>query len=497
MQKNLESALVYAGLDWPVIPCGMMSKRPLTQHGFKDGSTDETVIREWWKEWPDANVAISIPEWMAVVDIDAPDHFNSIPYLPETVQSATPRKGTGSHYFYRLPEGLVLPRKIRPLYGIDVLAHGGLVVLPYSVHPNGGVYKWVKPPTKHLIKMLPDWIIKVIQSDNQDQVKERIDPDVILAGVEEGHRQEALYKYACSMRSRKFTWSEALAQLERAAANALPPFTEQTAEYILSRVWKRFPEGGVREIDIAKTEEKRARNIWTAADLLNSSLEEPEWIIEKILPQGFCLFSGDPKTGKSIQALNAAIDVVTGGKVFGRFSTLQSPVLYLDLEMSPTTGKERLKQVLNNRDLDISNLHLAYTWDPMDQGGLEALAQFIDFHQVRLIVIDPLGRVWNTKEQGNTAYHKDRAMIDPLAQLARDYKISIIGVHHKSKTEYNSLMRQTSGSMGMTAASDTVWGFDRADGEDIAYLSVSGKMVKEEKNIELIMENGNRFRWIV
>jgi hypothetical protein len=496
MQKNLESALVYAGMDWPVIPCGMMSKRPLTEHGFKDGTTDEAIIQEWWKEWPDANVAVSIPEWMAVVDIDAPEAFDSIPYLPETVTSITPRSGSGHHHFYRLPEGLVIPRKIRPLYGIDILAHGGLVVLPYSVHPNGGVYKWLRAPTKNQIKMLPEWIIKVIQSSEENYESQKINPEIILAGVEEGHRQEALFKYACSMRARKFSWGEALAQLETAARNAIPPFSEQSADYILGRVWARFPEGGVREFDLATVERKRARNVWRASDLLGSSLEEPEWVVEKILPQGFCLFSGDPKTGKSIQALNLAVDVVSNGRVWNRYHVLESPVLYLDLEMSPTTGKARLNQVLSGRELNLDNLHIAYSWDPMDVGGLEALSQFIDFHQVRLVVIDPLGVVWNTKESGGTAYHKDRAMIDPLAQLARDYKISIIGVHHKPKTQYDSLMRQTSGSMGLTAASDTVWGFDRKDGEDVAYLNVGGKMVKEERDIELLPLFGNKFRWV-
>jgi prophage regulatory protein len=43
----LVAALEYAGWGLPVFPCGD-NKAPLTEHGFKDATTDPKQIREWW-----------------------------------------------------------------------------------------------------------------------------------------------------------------------------------------------------------------------------------------------------------------------------------------------------------------------------------------------------------------------------------------------------------------------------------------------------------------
>lgn len=65
----LGQALVYAATGWRVFPtrpnanpCPQAAdcpcKRPLTEHGFQDATTDPAVIRQQWRSWPAANVAI-------------------------------------------------------------------------------------------------------------------------------------------------------------------------------------------------------------------------------------------------------------------------------------------------------------------------------------------------------------------------------------------------------------------------------------------------------
>jgi hypothetical protein len=75
-QKNqpLRSALDYAKRGWKVMPlhgitegrctcdkkdCDRQGKHPRTQHGLKDATLDENVIRSWWATWPMANVGIA------------------------------------------------------------------------------------------------------------------------------------------------------------------------------------------------------------------------------------------------------------------------------------------------------------------------------------------------------------------------------------------------------------------------------------------------------
>lgn len=70
---NLAAAAEHLGATGvPVLPCIPGGKRPLTVHGFKDASAAPSVVGDWWRRWPDAN--IGVPTGAAggidVVDVD-------------------------------------------------------------------------------------------------------------------------------------------------------------------------------------------------------------------------------------------------------------------------------------------------------------------------------------------------------------------------------------------------------------------------------------------
>ena len=54
----VDAALSYAAKNLPVFPCNASNKRPLTEHGFEDASTDPETIRRWWARWPDAMIGM-------------------------------------------------------------------------------------------------------------------------------------------------------------------------------------------------------------------------------------------------------------------------------------------------------------------------------------------------------------------------------------------------------------------------------------------------------
>jgi Bifunctional DNA primase/polymerase, N-terminal len=56
---TLRQALAYARRGWPVFPCLPGQKIPATQHGYKDASTDEQQITEWFGRRQRWNLAIA------------------------------------------------------------------------------------------------------------------------------------------------------------------------------------------------------------------------------------------------------------------------------------------------------------------------------------------------------------------------------------------------------------------------------------------------------
>jgi hypothetical protein len=151
-------------MGWNIIPLSPCQKTPATSHGVKDTTTDESKIREWWSLWPDANIGLACGEnsGVYVIDIDVSetkngfDSLKEFPQLPETIRQDTP--SGGAHLFYAASD----PPRNRNSFrsGIDIRGDGYYVVLPPSIHPNRGEYKWRKgnEPWTTKIAEYPEWM---------------------------------------------------------------------------------------------------------------------------------------------------------------------------------------------------------------------------------------------------------------------------------------------------------------------------------------------------
>jgi Bifunctional DNA primase/polymerase, N-terminal len=160
----LQYALAYAELGWLVFPVHSIrdgkctcdgrkkcnpGKHPRTRHGFKDATKDPGRIRRWWREYPDANVAIATgaESRIFVLDVD-PRHggdatFNELVKrlgpLPDTIVAAT--GSGGRHYVFAHAGGSVKTCQGIAL-GIDIKGDGGYIVVAPSNHESGGRYAW-------------------------------------------------------------------------------------------------------------------------------------------------------------------------------------------------------------------------------------------------------------------------------------------------------------------------------------------------------------------
>jgi len=166
----LTAALAYARLGWPVFPVGA-DKAPLTKHGFQDATLHAGLIEDWWtSRFPNANVALGIPQGLVVLDFDPrngapePEIFRWGDRTP--LRAETPSGGT--HLYFKVDPDLELRGKM--MQGIDVKAGGkGYVLLPPSKREDGKAYTWyteqvdlAERPEDLFITDLPEWVLGLI-----------------------------------------------------------------------------------------------------------------------------------------------------------------------------------------------------------------------------------------------------------------------------------------------------------------------------------------------
>ncbi len=163
MTVFLDAALSYARRGWPVFPCAPRAKRPLTEHGCKDATTDEAQIVAWWRETPDANVAMAtgLVSDTYIVDVDDGGEVSLRGRsIPPTMQVRT--GGGGRHIYFRRPFGEKWGNTAKRLPGIDTRGDGGYVMMPPSVHPDTGrPWLWVTPMARQDPAPAPLWVIDV------------------------------------------------------------------------------------------------------------------------------------------------------------------------------------------------------------------------------------------------------------------------------------------------------------------------------------------------
>ena len=183
----VEEAVEYGKRGIPVLPIKPKGKRPLTDKGFKDATTDEEQIRAWWKEWPKANIGlVPGPANLVVVDIDGPegDEFaRERGWLDiETPHVIT---GKGRHlYFRKTSEAVIANAKPHPQ--IDLRSDNGYVIAPPSVQPSGHVYTWENEDLE--FAPLPEDVLRVAD--------EQTTPGAEGAKITKGRRNSRLASFA-------------------------------------------------------------------------------------------------------------------------------------------------------------------------------------------------------------------------------------------------------------------------------------------------------------
>lgn len=159
------SALRYAALGWRVFPLRAGTKRPATENGFHDGTTDPEAIRRAFPPGTRYNLGATPPPDLIALDLDVKDGDDG-PAALRSLDLATPATAVqttpsgGRHLIYRLPAGVdgwESQGDIAP--GVDTRASGkGYIVLAPSI-VGGAAYRWKVAPTAEHIAPAPEWLV--------------------------------------------------------------------------------------------------------------------------------------------------------------------------------------------------------------------------------------------------------------------------------------------------------------------------------------------------
>lgn len=145
--SKLEAALHYAKIA-PVFPLRPHTKLPLLRGSWPTYATqDESLIRQWWEQFPEANIAWVMGGELLCSDLDMKDGENGwssyqelAPGDVESPLQMTP--SNGYHVLHAFAPDLINFTKQGTQGGIDLRTTNGYIVAAPSSTPDGD-YKWL------------------------------------------------------------------------------------------------------------------------------------------------------------------------------------------------------------------------------------------------------------------------------------------------------------------------------------------------------------------
>lgn len=227
---------------------------------------------------------------------------------------------------------------------------------------------------------------------------------------------------------------------------------------------------------------RQKKNItYTTADaLMSEDLPPIINLVDGLLTKGLGGLSAKSKLGKSWLALQLAVDLACGDDFLG-FSTRKCGVLYIDLENVPALTQDRLRRILDGRDVP-KNLHFVHDYNLIGNGFEEDLTEFLHNNSdVKFVVIDVFQKVKQGKQTNQTDYEADYEILTKIKEIADKNDSCIMPVYHDRKfVDPTDPFSNLLGSTAIVGVSDFIWVLYKENRDDKeATLAVTGRTIQE------------------
>lgn len=332
--KTLAAALEYAALGWPVFPCVAGTKRPATEHGLHDATTDVDQIKKWFSNGAKYNLAVVMGRGLFAVDVDnhsedsdGEESFAALCAehgdLPETCESRTP--SGGRHLIYRSPEGVDVRNSTSKLGpGLDVRGTAGYIVVAPSATAVGN-YAWHTHPAAVAPAPAPAWLLELLVPPVVQPKADRpvTHEEPATWRIREGRRNASLTSRAGQLR-RIGACQEAI-YAELSVINrtyCVPALDEKEVRTISESIAKCTPA--------EKFSAVQKYNLISGYDL--DALPPLAWVCKGVFPTtGLASIYGPSGSGKSFLILDMCTAIVEGRPWFGH-RTKPTACTYIALE---------------------------------------------------------------------------------------------------------------------------------------------------------------------
>ena len=235
------------------------------------------------------------------------------------------------------------------------------------------------------------------------------------------------------------------------------------------------------------------------SELQDKTLPPMKWLIDDLLPVGgVVMLSAKPKMGKSFLAIQLALTVASGGEFLG-FQAQKHEVLYIDLETSQRSMKNRISMMTADapKGLYLMTPQEVFEFGNIGNGFESQVDYFLESHKgVKLVIVDTYGLIQGSRPS-QYVYIQEYGEISHLNSWARKKGFTLVLIHHQNKQDdYANPVQGISGSTGITGGLQAYYILSKRDYTDkMTKLTIGGKEIME-RDIFIQPESDTNRTWV-